>query len=306
MKKRNFLAIFAALLIGTQGMAIGFADTPSLTLDGAPLEGEIITVDEKTMLPLRVIAENTGFEVSWNAEEGFATIKKDDEEIVVKPNAARSDDYVAKIHNDRTYVTLDFLNDSMGLVYETDDKGNVNVFIPLVEEEASLIRKVTVKSIDEEGLLVEDEVIGEVILKIDEETKIIKAGEKAELADITEESVLMVEYSPAMTMSLPPQALAVSIEIVTEESVENTDESVSYEGEIAEITDDGMVIVKAENDPYGVALKISEKTEISHYKNKRIYKAEDLEVGMKVSVTHSNMATKSLPPQTEAFEIVIK
>lgn len=305
MKKRNLLAIFAALLIGAQGAAIGFAEAPTLSVDGVKVDAEIISHDEMSMLPLRVLAENTGFEVSWNATEGFATIKKDGEEIVVKPNMARTTDYIAKIHNDRTYVTLDFLNDSMGLAYETDAEGNINVFSGVVEE-PSLIRKVTVNSISEDGISVNDEIIGEVILKVAEETQITKNGEKAELAEIKEESVLMVEYSPAMTMSLPPQALAVSIEIVTEESTEEAEESVTYEGEIAEITEDGLVIVKNENDPYGVALKITENTQISHHMNRRLYKAEDLKKGMKVSVTHSNIATKSLPPQSEAFAIVIK
>lgn len=304
MKNKRLLMVIAATAIAAQATTVGFAQKPILTIDGQTVDAEIMVADNIKMLPLRAMAETMGYEVSWDAEQGVATLLKEKDELFVKPDAARSAEFMAKIYNDRTYVHPDFVKVSMNLDYTEDENGNINI-ISSNSEEASLIRKVTVNSIEEGSISVNDEQVGEVILMISEETKITKAGAQIKLSDITKEDVLMVEYSPAMTMSLPPQTTAVSIEVLTDES-DIAEENVTYEGKISEITEDGMVVVKAENDPYGVALKVTENTQISHSVNKRIYKTEDLEAGLTVTAVHSNMMTRSLPPQAEAISIVIK
>lgn len=303
MKNKRILAIIAAMTIAAQTAAIGSADALSLSVNGVAVEEEIIVNENVKMLPLRALAETIGYEVNWIDETRTVVLSGIGEEIKLNPSVkgamARSLASQGEIFENRTYVPVSFVSDTLGLAFEEDSKGNVNVFAATEEK---IVRKVTVNSISEGEIIANDEVIGEVVIKISEETKITKEGKEASLSDITEESILMVEYGPAMTMSLPPQALAVSIEIVTENALEN----VTYEGEIAEITEDGMVIVKNEKDPYGVALKITENTQISHAMNRRLYKAEDLEVGMKITAEHSNVMTRSLPPQTEAISIVIK
>ena len=315
MKNKRLLAIIAAMAVSAGSAAVSFADPITLTVDGTAVDGEVILIDNVTMLPLRAMAETIGYTVNWEAESGTVVLSGIADDITVKPVAAdasvqaRSIEKSPEIHNDRTYVPVNFVNDVLGLACDIDSNGNVAVYTEIKEEEPELKRKVTINSIEEEQISVNDEIIGEVILMIADETKISKDGEEISLSDITKEDVLMVEYSPAMTMSLPPQCTAVSIEVLTEEAADSEGEAaenVAFEGEISEITEDGMVIVISEENKIGVALKISVKTQIAHSVNKRIYKAEDLEVGMKVSGEHSSMMTRSLPPQTEAFSIIIK
>lgn len=81
-----------------------------------------------------------------------------------------------------------------------------------VQEEAVEGSKVV--AVDGNQVTVTDEVYGEVVLNVTEETEITINGEKAELSDIAEGQSVKVEYSEAMTRSIPPQTNAVKIEIV--------------------------------------------------------------------------------------------
>lgn len=307
MKNKKLFAIIAAAAISAQASVIGFAEPCTLTVDGKAVEEEIILRDDATMLPLRAMAEAIGYTVSWQAESGTAVLSGISDDIFVKPVSAtaRSAEKNAEIHNDKTYVPIEFVNEVLGLAYDVDENnGNINIYV--TEELAAEKSTVTVNSVEEGKISVNDENIGEVILMISEETEISKDGEKTEFSEIKEGDKLAVLYSPAMTMSLPPQCTAVSIEILSENNKEEQNENVSFDGEVLEITEDGMVVVSSENYKNGIALKITENTRITHSVNKRIYKAEDLEVGMKISGEHSAAMTRSIPPQTEAFSIVIK
>lgn len=307
MKNKKLFAIIAAAAISAQASVIGFAEPCTLTVDGKAVEEEIILRDDATMLPLRAMAEAIGYTVSWQAESGTAVLSGISDDIFVKPVSAtaRSAEKNAEIYNDKTYVPIEFVNEVLGLAYDVDENnGNINIYV--TEELAAEKSTVTVNSVEEGKISVNDENIGEVILMISEETEISKDGEKTEFSEIKEGDKLAVLYSPAMTMSLPPQCTAVSIEILSENNKEEQNENVSFDGEVLEITEDGMVVVSSENYKNGIALKITENTRITHSVNKRIYKAEDLEVGMKISGEHSAAMTRSIPPQTEAFSIVIK
>lgn len=314
MKNKKLFAIIAAAAISAQASVIGFAEPCALTVDGKAVEEEIILRDDATMLPLRAMAEAIGYTVSWQAESGTAVLSGISDDIFVKPVSAtaKSVEKNAEIHNDKTYVPIEFVNEVLGLTYDVDENnGNINIYVSGInnyesEELAAEKSTVTVNSVEEGKISVNDENIGEVILMISEETEILKDGEKTELSEIKEGDKLAVLYSPAMTMSLPPQCTAVSIEILSENNKEEQNETVSFDGEVLEITEDGMVVVSSENYKNGIALKITENTRINHSVNKRIYKAEDLEVGMKISGEHSAAMTRSIPPQTEAFSIVIK
>lgn len=54
-----------------------------------------------------------------------------------------------------------------------------------------------------------------------------------------------------------------------------------------------------------IVLNVSEETVIQAEKNRRFYQINDLETGMSVSVTHSSMMTRSMPPQTPALSITL-
>ena len=174
--------------------------------------------------------------------------------------------------------------------------------------DAAQMSSVTVKTVDlkENMITVEDDTWGEVVVHLADDTVITNAGKAAAKEDIKADSLIQILYSPAMTMSLPPQTTAVKIEInpVKEENKdENADQTVAFEGTIKEIMNEGQILVDMNGQE--VVLILSDETNIHHERNKMRYTAEDLKASMKISGNHSMIMTRSLPPQTVVFEIVI-
>ena len=107
--------------------------------------------------------------------------------------------------------------------------------------------------------------------------------------------------------SLPPQTTAVKIilplereEIVSEEAQE-----VEFSGIITEIVDNEVTVGDPATDAKAVKLIVSDETVITKGLEKRIYKLDDLAVGMEIKGTHSPAATMSIPPQAAALSIEI-
>lgn len=72
-------------------------------------EAEVIMEDGKAILPLRLIAEKLGYEVSWNGPEKKVTLKKADKSIDI----ATTKNEMAKIIKNTTYVTCDFVEKNL-------------------------------------------------------------------------------------------------------------------------------------------------------------------------------------------------
>ena len=311
MKNKRLLSIIAAAGILTATAAASAADTAKLRVGGTEAGSEVIYIDGGAMLPRRDLAVALGYTVDWQADSGLVVLSGRPRYITFSPS---KDEYTfakaapvalsknAEIINDRTYVPVEFLDEVLDVEYDKAENGDISIALA----EQSIIKTVSVKEISENSLTVEEPEAGEVILHISEETAITKDGEKATLADIAVGDKLLCEYGPAMTMSLPPQTTAVSVDILTAETDAEQAENVSFEGTIKEIDEDGLVIVTTDGDEIGIALVIGDDTVITHKTNKRIYKAEDLEAGMKLKGTHSPAMTKSLPPQTNAVSIEIQ
>lgn len=147
-------------------------------------------------------------------------------------------------------------------------------------------------------------------LVVSDDTVITKGKDKRiyKLEDLKVGMEISGTHSEAMTMSIPPQTAAYTINIKADADVEEGDELEAIEaaGKIIEITEDGKVVIKEDEDDMGVALIVTDETVIKKGNDKRIYKLDDLEVGMKISAKHSPMMTRSIPPQTVAFEITIE
>lgn len=286
------------------------ADAPvegSETINGAILyDVKAENVNGIVMIPLRAVAEGLGYTVTWTAESRsidlakgaqFITMSLDKDEYAFSRRAPQSLGAAPTLVGDSTYVPLTFVEEIIGGYYTQNEDGTYKIVTPSI---------VTVTEIGEDGAItVQDDFLGEVVIFVTEETEIVAGGKKASFEDIKPEMVLGVEYSPAMTMSLPPQTAAVKIiienAVIEEEQAENV-----IEGTITEVTEDGLVIVKAnDEDKFGTALVISEETVISKGNDRRIYKADDLTVGTKISAKHSEAMTRSLPPQTVALAIEI-
>lgn len=75
-------------------------------------------------------------------------------------------------------------------------------------------------------------------------------------------------------------------------------------GEIVEINNN-MVTIKAKDKDFTINAMINQDTYVVNGANGKLKRAASLKVGQKVNVYYSNIMTRSLPPQTKAFAIVI-
>lgn len=289
-------------------------ETPRV-MNGASVNGVVtVDVDGVQMLPLRSVAEGLGYTVTWN-EEGqsielvrgaqFITMAIGQDSYAFSRRAPQSLGAAPTLVNgDTTYVPVAFVDEILGgYTYENED-GTLKVVLPSI---------VTVKEVTESGsLLVDDSYLGDVIVHIGEDTVITAGEQTAAAADIQKDMVLAVEYSDAMTASIPPQTTAVKINIQNttedEETTGDTEQQAEYtfEGVITEISDELVTVGTPFEDDDAVRLVISDDTVITKGNDKRIYKLDDLQVGMKISGTHEEAMTMSIPPQTVALTVNIE
>lgn len=287
--------------------------TDNITVNGLPIFANTIFRDNATMIPVRAIAEALGYEVGWEEEANRVTLNRGAQYITM---TLGQDAYTFSrmapvslgsapilVNDSTTYVPVSFLSEILGAEYTVEgDKLDVIQMSP-----------VTVKTVDlkENTISVEDDTLGEVIVRISEDTVITNAGKPAEKEDIKADSLIHILYSPVMTMSLPPQTTAVKIEVNPNAPVEvegdtegeNVQQSVAFEGTIKEVMSEDEILVEINGED--TVLILSDETNIHHERNKMKYTAGDLEAGMNISGQHSMAMTRSLPPQTVAFEIVI-
>ena len=277
-------------------------------VDGVPAED----VNGTVMMPLRSVAESLGYTVTWVAESRsveltrgahFITMSIDEDAYAFSRRAPQSLGMAPTLVGDSTYVPMNFVEEILsGWYYENED-GTYKIVQPAIA---------TITSIEEDGsIFVDDALLGEVVVFIGEETKITKGLDRRiyGLDDLEIGMTLELEYADWMTLSFPPQNTPVRINIVeneftfdVEEEIE--EELITIEGTISEIRDE-VVIVETNEEGHEIALVISDETVITKGMEKRIYKLDDLEVGMKISARHGQAMTFSLPPQTPAFEISI-
>ncbi len=289
-------------------------DAVAPVINGATVDGvSVVTAEENILIPLRLVAEGLGYTVTWHEEDQSITLTKGAQYIRMEigqdaysfgrraPQSLGSapvlvDDCV-------THVPATFITELLNGYYSANEDGTYKVVIPSI---------VTVTAVNEDGsLTVSDSSLGEVVVYLDQNTVITDSKGNAVTADsIKSEMVLGIEYSPAMTASLPPQTTAIAIRL--ENSVEDAEEienetpaeAATFSGVITEI-DGERVFVGERQDANAVCLIVTEDTEIKHAKNKRIYRLNDLEVGMEISGTLSEAMTMSIPPQSVALTIEI-
>lgn len=265
------------------------------------------------MMPLRSVAESLGYTVTWVAESRsveltrgahFITMSIDKDEYAFSRRAPQSLGMAPTLIGDSTYVPMSFVEAILSGWYYANEDGTYKIVQPAIA---------TITEVEEDGsIVVEDALLGEVVVFVGEETKITKGLDRRiyGVDDLTVGMTVEIEYAEWMTLSLPPQNTPVRINITDNElnfDVEEepiVEETVLVEGTIVEIVDDAVVIKNGEED-HGIALIVSDETVITKGMEKRIYKLDDLEVGMKISAKHSSAVAQSLPPQAAAFEISI-
>ncbi|MEA5095540.1 MAG: stalk domain-containing protein [Sedimentibacter saalensis] len=168
MKKKNlYKYIFASLLV-TATVAINFvpkvyADTPiQLVIDGDKVtaDPEPFIKDDRTLVPIRVVAENLNAEVSWDNDNRIVHISKDGNEIELRIDSHLVEytnqdgtsysmlDVVPLIKEDRTFVPIRFISNALGVGIEWDNNKRTVYVDSSVESEVVPFFDVEISSVE--------------------------------------------------------------------------------------------------------------------------------------------------------------
>ena len=120
MRKKLLSLLLALLVLSTASAAVGSAAPEvKILVDGSVLETDVqpIIINDRIMLPLRVIFEKIGAKVSWDESERkiTATLNDTETELWIGKNEARVNeefreiDSPAFISEGRTMVPLRFI-----------------------------------------------------------------------------------------------------------------------------------------------------------------------------------------------------
>ncbi|CAH0122209.1 hypothetical protein PAE9249_04756 [Paenibacillus sp. CECT 9249] len=130
MRKLTVLLFFCFTLLAIPGLGHA-ATNPTLYLDGESLSlpEEITMKNNSVMIPLRVVVEELGFQVDWDAKTRTVTIHKSDQviKLVVDKKEAEVNgkkialDTLPYIKSGTTLVPLRFVGEQMGLVVDWDN-----------------------------------------------------------------------------------------------------------------------------------------------------------------------------------------
>lgn len=133
MKKLTTLLVTTALVMVTA--VTSFAGDITVKVNGTKVNFPDVKPytdkNERTLVPIRFIADNLGAETSWNEEKQVATIKKDDKtidicirckKIFVNGKQVKTDSIGEKKDDKRTMVPLRFISEMFGAKVEWDAK----------------------------------------------------------------------------------------------------------------------------------------------------------------------------------------
>ena len=287
---------------------------PMPIVNGAMLNGiQTEDVNGVVMMPLRSVTEALGYTVTWVAESRsveltrgahFITMSIDQDAYAFSRRAPQALGAAPTLVGDRTFVPMNFVDEILGGWYYTNEDGTYKIVQPAIA---------TITEISEDGsILIDDALVGEVVLFVGEETAITKGLDRRiyGVDDLAAGMAIEIEYSDWMTASFPPQNVPVRINIVNNEAELPVEEEeaapeLTFSGVITAIEGELVTIGDPKADADAKVLVVSDETVITKGLDRRIYKIDDLEVGMKISGTHAEAMTMSIPPQTVALTIAI-
>lgn len=225
MKKK--IAILMCLTILGTTTASTFAHSENIEINGKKIETK--NIDNLTLIQIREAAEALGYEINWDAETKTVALIKGAHYITFSigvngytfaRTAPMPLSHEPVVIDGYTYVPYEILSEIMGLELINTEDGYV---INTVEEDAvdneikeeQAVATGVVVEINDNSITFNDDVMGEVILNISEETKIIDINDnQISLEDLKVDDNLEVVYGEAMTMSLPPLNNPVSVRIL--------------------------------------------------------------------------------------------
>lgn len=340
MKKlKNIALTLAALGImssaaAEEGIMPISAQPDSITVNGTVLSGaKTVTFNGTTMIPLRAICENLGFEVDWSDEARrielrnlpiYITLTPGTDGYTFAKTAAMKLGVAPIIAENRTYVPINFIDEILGGEYTQDNGLSITWGESSDDKTESDAVSVYIKEKTDEGFLVEDFYRGEVRLVVSDKTVIKDADGKTITADdIDESNELLVKYSDAMAMSLPPMVNALEItktndiaktvlegkitEITTEEkSGKLTQITLEIDGKQNAVAISEETTEKTEEETSKtVVLNISDDTVITDAEGKPVAIDATTAIGKNVRARTTGISTRSIPPQSPTTAIIV-
>lgn len=193
------------------------------------VNGESLGTCIENCVPLRPVAEALGYDVEWDSKNKSIAVSNLPQYITMTIGV---DGYTfAKtapmplgrapfINNGTTFVPAELFCELLN--YDVSfDNGDYYISEKTDDEKGY----VTISKIDENGILIEDNELGEVLLVISEDTEIAdEYGNKKSPEDIKESDCLAVEYGDTMTMSIPPITNPKSITIISDSDESSTED----------------------------------------------------------------------------------
>jgi len=127
MNRRNIFSILVAILIVFTFLPFNavttYASDVRVMLDSQFIAVDPVTIDNRTLLPIRAIVEELGGEVEWNNETREVTLIQGDVLVLLTIDSHRAMvnnravyiDVPAQIIEGRTFLPLRFVGESLGL-----------------------------------------------------------------------------------------------------------------------------------------------------------------------------------------------
>lgn len=144
-----------------------------------------------------------------------------------------------------------------------------------------------------------------IIFHVNEETKITSqlTGKEITIEDVVVGNKLLLTHNNIFTMSIPAQTVAISIEVcIPEINEENI-----FRGDVTKIrqTDKATILTVVYAEKETVDFIVSDKTKIINQLTREEISVKNIVVGDKLILTHNNIMTASIPPQTNAIQIEV-
>ncbi|GKX32139.1 hypothetical protein SH1V18_46190 [Vallitalea longa] len=262
------------------------------------VEGLAYQKDGYLMLPLRLTCERLGMDVKWVGETRSVEISKDSiwTSITLEKDsyfqgrmAPFSLGIAPELIDESTYVPAEFFNEIFDQdVFDIFERNKVDGTV------SNIIETKNGKLISVEY----DE--NKIIFIVNDNTKIADKFTNQELNvdDIEEGDRLIAIHDSKMTMSLPPQTYAYSINVEKADTIKGVTSNITQ-------TKNGHMLTVDYDENKTIIFNISDETKITDQTTGEIKDITDIKNGDELVVKHSKIMTKSIPPQTVAYEIQI-
>ncbi|QSX05733.1 hypothetical protein JYG23_13865 [Sedimentibacter sp. zth1] len=254
--------------------------TENVIINNASVEkiynNNVLINNDGTLLILNITNE-TKFFNQFNQEITFAGIKKG---MIVKVE-----------HSPQMTKSIPAITNAVEITVIKDQKDNVKIKSEVVEVD-KYDKTITIGN--------KEKLYEQLVLNINEDTKLLdRFNMPISIYNIKPGMIILVEHSSAMTRSIPAQTNAVSIKIV-----KSIPDSILLSTKVLDVLEDRILVGEKEHENTYKYLLINYKTIITD-KNGKIIELSDIKEGMSITVEHSMISTLSIPPQTQAYIIIV-